>query len=347
MPISVQRFGPVTVARAGSSADLRRLLVDPWLGEEKIIVKPNWVENKPGVFTDCETLRMVLEAIEGDVTVVEGYQIGRSMNILEDGMSFDLDGREVNWRWLMAGGWSWLEKNPDWGWFREGGHWDHLREEDNRFLDEHGFTDLFEERGVEYVNVTEEVWAGRTADPGEIKEAVEARLEPVATERLYSYVPQKLHDLRGATLVNFAKVKHYPTFTLKNMFGLIPDPLRAWWHGPKNSRFSRSVADINKVYMSLFKVYGICEALRTTAVPDPTGEHGVGAFKYGVANDLGVVAFGRDQVSLSAVLCGLLRFDFKDAAQLEAAEGAFGAYDRGHVEDARTATPEWFPFRVK
>ncbi len=99
--------------------------------------------------------------------------------------------------------------------------------------------------------------------------------------------------------------------------------------------------------MSLFKVYGICEALRTTAVPDPTGEHGVGAFKYGVVNDLGVVAFGRDQVSLSAVLCGLLRFDIKDAAQLEAAEEAFGAYDRGHVEEARAATPEWFPFRAQ
>jgi hypothetical protein len=64
-------------------------------------------------------------------------------------------------------------------------------------------------------------------------------------------------------------------------------------------------------------------------------------------NDLGVVAFGRDQVSLSAVLCGLLRFDFKDAAQLEAAEEAFGAYDRGQVEEARAATPEWFPFRAQ
>ena len=347
MPVNVQRFGPVTVARAQSSADLKRLLVDPWLEDDKLIIKPNWVENKPGVFTDSETLRMFLEALEVEAVVVEGHQIGRSMNMPEDGMSFNLDGREVNWRWLMAGGWSWLEKHPDWSWFRERGHWDHIREEDQLFLDEYGFADLFEEHGVEYVNVTDEIWKGRTVDPGEIKEVVEARFAPVAAERMYGYVPRKLYDLRGSTLVSFAKVKHYPTFTLKNMFGLIPDPLRAWWHGPRNSRFSRSVADINKVYMSLFKVYGVCEALRTTAVPDPTGEHGVGAFKYGVLNDLGVVAFGRDQVSLSAVLCGLLRYDFKDATQLEAAEEAFGAYDRGHVEEARAATPEWFPFRAQ
>ena len=76
------RFGPVTLARAGTPSDLRNLLEDPWLGSETIIVKPNWVETKPALFTDCETLRLLLEALGSKVVVVEGHQIARSMNEL-------------------------------------------------------------------------------------------------------------------------------------------------------------------------------------------------------------------------------------------------------------------------
>lgn len=70
---------------------------DPWLDSETIIVKPNWVETKPALFTDCETLRLLLEALDSKVVVIEGHQIARSMNELPEGMSFTLEGKERNW----------------------------------------------------------------------------------------------------------------------------------------------------------------------------------------------------------------------------------------------------------
>lgn len=96
---------------------------------------------------------------------------------------------------------------------------------------------------------------------------MEGRFPPVFREKLYSYVPQRLYDLMGATFISFGRVKGiheaFPSLTMKNLFGLIPDPLRAWWHGPRDRWLGRSIVDINKVYHSLFKVYGICEASDT------------------------------------------------------------------------------------
>lgn len=348
MTRNVLQYGSTTIARARNSTDLKRLLQDPWLKADPIIIKPNWVGTDPASFTDSETLRMLLETLDGRIIVTEAYQIGRSMHEPRDGLSFAVDGKEVNWRWLMeGGGWGWLLKNPSWDWFKTEGHWDHIRREDKRFLDEHGFTDLFNDHGAEYVNVTEEVWKGRNADPREIEEIVETRFPSILTEKLYGFIPQKLYEVKGATLISFAKVKHYATFTLKNIFGLIPDPIRAWWHGPKNMRFDTSVVDINKIYASLFNIYGICEALQKTAVKDPDGEFGVSTFRYNVAENLGVVAFGRHLVSLDAVLCGLLGFDYKDASYLKLAERVFGAYDRDHIKEAKKAVAEWFPSRTQ
>jgi len=340
----VQRYGSSTLAKVSGSSDLRSLLDDPWLESETIIVKPNWVVTEPAAYTDHETLRIRLEALDSEVVVVEGYQIGRSMNELEEGLSFTHVGREVNWLWLMRGGWGWLSENSDWGWFREGGHWNQLRKEEKIFLDDHGFTDLFQDHGVEYVNVTEEIWRGKTVDEAAVKEAVEGRFNPVSEERLYGFMPERLHRLWGSTLVSFAKAKCYATFTLKNLFGLIPDPLRAWWHGPGNSRFDDSVTGINKVYASTFNVYGICEALLSTAVPDPNGAHGTLSPKYRVEENLGVVALGRDMVSLDAVLCGMLGYDLSEASYLTRAE-ELGTLSTSLVDEAKADSTIWFPFR--
>ncbi len=93
---------------------------------------------------------------------------------------------------------------------------------------------------------------------------------------------------------------------MKNMFGMILDPMRPWWHGPQNSRIASSIVDVNKVYHSLFNVYGICEALNTTAVPHPKGKfQGTYMGRYDVVEGFGVVALGRDLVSLDSILLHL------------------------------------------
>jgi uncharacterized protein (DUF362 family) len=348
MSILHHRFGLTTIAKVHSSDELRQILIDPWLKSETIIIKPNWVSTEPANFTDSESLRMLFETLDSRIVVTESYIIARSMNLLKKGMSFTVEGKKVNWNWLLKGdGWNWLIENPGWDWFRKGGHWDQLRKEDKAFLDKYGFTDLFKEFNINYVNVTDEVWNGRIADPTEIKRLVESRFKPVQVEKLYSLVPKKLYDLRGSTFISFAKLKMYASFTLKNLFGMIPDPMRCWWHGPKNSRIATSIIDINKVYRSLFNVYGICEALSFTGIPHPEGRfEGVYTGKYNIVKGLGFVAFGRDLVSLDAILLSLTEQLIAQDAKtnhepIAMAEEEFGAYDRKLLKESKTKVGNW------
>jgi len=348
MPIPHHRFGQTTIAKVSNSHELRQLLVDPWLESETIIIKPNWVSSEPADFTDSETLKIMLEALDSHIVITESHQINRSLNLLEEGMSFTIRDKEVNWKWLLKGdGWNWLIKNPDWNWFKRGGHWDQIKKEDKAFLDEHGFTDLFKEFDVNYINVTDEVWSGRIADPTEVKRLVETRFKRVRTDKLYSMVPKKLYDLRGSTFISLARLKMYASFTMKNLFGMIPDPLRPWWHGSKNSKIATSIVDTNKVYHSLFNVYGICEALNTTAVPHPEGKfEGTYTGKYNIIEGLGVVAFGRDLVSLDAILLNLTDQSILQSAEvnrapIDIAEEEFGAYDREALKESKMKVGNW------
>ena len=335
MSLTTRQFGSVTLGRVRNSAELRRLLKDPWLKAHIFIIKPNWFSPHLANFTDAKTLRMLLEAVDGRIVVTESYSLERQ----NGSMKFTVDGEEVDWRWIM--------KRPSWDWIRKEGRWNQMRKQDKWFLDEYGFTDIFDELGVNYVNVTEEVWEGRTIDAGKVKNAVEARFAPVFRRELYSCIPQKLYELRGATLISFGKVKGirgtFPSLTLKNLFGLIPDPLRSWWHGPNDKWLSRSIVDINKVYAALFKVYGICEAIRYATVDHPNGEVKVPWGSYNIFKDLGVVALGRHLVSLDAILCGLIGIKPEKVSYLKLGEEAFGIYNRHHVDEAKAVAADWFP----
>ncbi len=331
----MRRFGDVTISRARTSADLKQHLVDPILESDVLIVKPNWFAPHPANFTDADALRMLLEVVDSRVVVTEAYTLER-----QDGsMRFTVDGEEVDWRWIL--------KHPDWGWAKEQRRWEEIRSQDHWFLDKHGFSDLFKEFGVEYVNVTEEVWRDRTANPKAVRKAVEERFAPAFTDQIYGFLPSRLYDLRGSTMISLGKVKGiggaYPSLTVKNMFGLIPDPLRTWWHGPDDSRLASSIVDISKVYAAFFSLYGICEAFKEATVSNPEGEVKVSWGRYDVVRDLGVVALGPNLVSLDAVLCGLIGVDPEKVSYLQEGEKAFGEYDRSHVEEARAMSDEWFP----
>ena len=349
MSILHHKFGQTTIAKVSDSDELRQMLVDPWFESETIIIKPNWVSNEPANFTDSETLRMMLEALDSHIVVTESHMIARSLNLLKEGMRFTVGDKEVNWKWLLMGdGWNWLIENPNWDWFKKGGHWDQIKKEDKAFLDKCGFTDLFKEFDVNYINVTDEVWSGRIADPTEVKRSVETRFKPVQTDKLYSMVPKKLYDLRGSTFISFARLKMYASFTMKNLFGMIPDPARPWWHGSEESRIATSIVDINKVYHSLFNVYGICEALKTTAVPHPEGKFPLflPRMEYNIIEGLEVVAFGRDLVSLDAILLNLTDQSILQVAELnrapiDMAEEEFGIYDREVLKESKMKVGNW------
>ena len=348
MAIPNHEFGQITVAKVKNSTELRQVLVDPWLESETIIIKPNWVSTDPADFTDADTLRMLFEALDSHIIVAESYMLCRSMNLLKDGMRFLVGNKEVNWKWLQAGdGWQWLVENPSWEWFKDGGHWDHLKNEDKAFLDKYDFTDLFEEFNVTYINVTEEVWNGRIADPAEIKRSVESQFKPVHFEEVYSLVPKKLYDLRGSTFISFARLKMYASFTMKNLFGMIPDPIRPWWHGPNHSTIAEAIIDINKIYHSLFNVYGICEALKSTAISHAEGKYeGLYSGKYNIVENLGVLIFGRNLAALDVMLLNLSDPSRRliaevNRASITLAEDEFGTCDEETLKEAKTEVGNW------
>ncbi len=348
MSYSHYQFGSTTFAKVKNSNELKQLLSDPCFDTETIIVKPNWVSAEPADFTDADALRLLFEVLDARIFVTESYSLARSLNILKEGPNFTVGDKVVNWKWLLKGeGWRWLIENPDWDWFKEGPHWNQIRREEDAFLEKHGFSDLFKDFNVTYINVTEEVWNGRIADPIEVKQSVESRFQPVNIDKLYSMIPEKLYALRGSTFISFAKLKMYASFTMKNLFGMIPDPLRPWWHGPKDRNIAHSILDINKIYHALFNVYGICEALKTTALLHPEGEfEGIYSGKYNIYEDSELVVCGSDLVSLDALLLHLTDPSKRSIAELNTepiymAQEEFGAFNQDHIEEAKPKVGSW------
>ena len=344
MIISQHSFGKTTIAKLSDSFKLNKILVDPWFESETIIIKPNWVSTGPGHFTSLKTLRLLIENLDSKIVVTES-----STHVfnepLEDGLNFNAEGKERNWKWLLAGhGWKWLIKNPNWDWFKRDGHWDHLKKGDKDFLDQNGFTDLFKEFNVEYINVTDEIWSGRIVDQTEVKNKVGKCFKPVQIDKLYNMVPKKLFDLRGSMFLSLAKLKHYASFTLKNIFGMIPDPLRPWWHGTKDVLLPRSIIGINKIYHSLFNVYGICEALNTRSFFHPEGnfKDEYSGLKYKIIEDQGFISFGRDLISLDVILGNLGGYDPKSFyPYINLAEKELGNYDNEALKESKLKLDSW------
>jgi uncharacterized protein (DUF362 family) len=349
MSVPYHIFGPTTIAKLNNPNEISQLLDDPWFKNQTIIIKPNWVSTDPGAFTDADTLRVLLEVLDSHVIVTESYCLARSMNILNQGLGFTVEGKEVNWKWLLKGdGWKWLIENPDWNWFKSGEHWNQIIREDKAFLDKNGFTDLFNEFNVTYINVTEEVWNGRIANPNEIKRIVESKYKPVQNEKLYSMVPAQLFNLRNSTFISFAKMKMYASFTIKNLFGMIPDPLRPYWHGPKNNTIAQSIIDINKIYHSLFNVFGICEAVFALPIIHPEGKYeGIYSGRYNICEGTGFVAFGKNLAALDALLLYLTDPSIRLIADLnrspiDLAEDELGlVVDKDVFEEAKTKVGSW------
>jgi len=294
------RVGKVFVGRSGSGETFADVVGELKL-RPPVVVKPNW-----GIslcFTEAQVLDWLLSALDGDALVVESYGWARS----EDALL----GRGVGTRSRGA-----------------------LRRSDRWFLNYSGIGDVLEKHGVEYLNVTEEVWAGRTAEPEVIGRLVESRYPPVHQEALYSWVPSRLHELRGGTFLSLAKLKTgIPPFnvslSVKNLFGMIPGPGRMKFHGRKNSLLERSIVDINKIYRAMFTVKGIVEAAFTASSEGKTPIEPV------VHRDLGL-AFGcEDTLQLDAFVTGLTGTDPHEVGHLSAAAEVFGPWDDRNVARGR------------
>jgi len=352
MALTQYRSRSTTVAKVHDSASLKQILDESLLEAETIIVKPNWVDTEPGGYTDTRSLRVLFEALDTKIIVTESLHFARVKNLPELSIRLPGEDRYVDWHWFLKGeGWRWLIDNPDWSWFKDDGWWDQLHIADKEFLDEYGYTDLFQEFDVTYINTTNEVWGGGYADPMKVKEVVEQRFPPVMVQSLYGMVPEKLYMLRGSPMISFARLKQYATFTLKNMFGLIIHPMRTWWHDINNVKIASSIVDINKVYHSLFNMYGICESLYQTAVPHPEGEYdALYMGRYDLIDGFGVVATGKDLVALDSLMLRLNKkwINISEKVNVKpiqyAEEQGLGHADKEAINKAEEEIGNWYTF---
>ncbi|MBD3193432.1 MAG: DUF362 domain-containing protein [Candidatus Lokiarchaeota archaeon] len=96
-----------------------------------------------------------------------------------------------------------------------------------------------------------------------VKEKVAEKFSPVLQERIYGFLPKKLRCYKDGVFIDLGKVKGigdpFPSLSLKNMFGLIPDPLQAWWHAPDDIYLSRNIFDIIFFFIFLDILFRLCE----------------------------------------------------------------------------------------
>ena len=286
-----------------NSADMANLL-QGFVLKEPFIVLPNWHCTTEGYGTDPLTLSYLLAALPGKAVVVEAYDAART----DDSQRFEsLD---------MAAA-------------RQ--HWDYLRQQDQVFLESTGNDRVLAEHGAEYVNVTEELWAGRVADAGEVASLVERRYGPIVHTELYGMVPQRLWESRHGTLVNCAKIKAcqfagglFFSLAMKNLFGLIPLPDRMAYHGAHHQGLSRTIVDANQLYHSMFQVISIAEALHATLIaPQGTFEDPDALVK-----DLGFAAVSDHVVELDAFLVQAMGGSVEKRHFLDLGAGVLGGWDQ-------------------
>jgi len=289
---------------------MRRFIEECGLSpSDNYVVKPNWFFQGIGFYTDTRTLQLLLECLD-NVTVIESYTFQRN-----DGTrAITPENGKQNWDWI--------------------------REQDRRFLHTTGFDILFKEYNVEYVNLTEEVWSERIANPENVRKSVETTFTPVFRRELYGQVPQCIYAMRGQKLISFAKLKQQRanrlSATLKNIFGNIVDPNRMGWHGNKDSDLARSIVDANKVYASLFKLLGLCEAIFTSVQYRKEGKHPVPwGFRYDLTENLGLAVYGDRLVDVDAYLTQSCGIDPNKVEHVRLAAEEFGKWTSSLIDEAK------------
>ena len=290
------KIGKVVVEESASEESFVKLIEELNLNPP-VIIKPNWGFSV--CYTEATILDWVLTAVDSDALVVESYGWARTREALE------------------TGGWGSFEPED-------------LRESDRWFMEYSGIGKVLEKHGVEFLNITEENWGHRTADPELIRSLVNEKHAPLERKDFLGFVPERLYEMRGCDLLSLAKVRvleapMHVSLSVKNFFGMIPGPSRGMYHGEKHSRLSRSIVDIYKVYDSLFDVKGVVEAVLTASLRDPE------TLKWENREDPGFASASDDLIELDAFVTALMGRDPNTVEYLRLAVDAFGEWNEETV----------------
>ena len=233
------------VSKIKNLQDFKKFMDKFSIKSKVIVIKPNWVDAVDGFFTEAEVLELFFKYFEGKkIIVAESYTAWRNEPSTK-GESRIPNQSDLN------------STKPMWEW---------IKEQDNWFLETKKIQPLLEKYNVEYINITEEVWAGRVVATETIRKLVESKFSPLEFEEFYSYVPTRLFELKDAAFISLSKIKTEDkpfgvSASTKNLFGLIPDPSRYKYHAKNHEKIPQSILDINKVYRALFDCLFIVEGI--------------------------------------------------------------------------------------
>lgn len=288
-------------ASVKTSAALRGMFGAVSCTDKPVLVKVNWFSGLPAQFTDAVTLDLFLEALGGPAVVIEGHSFMRN-----DGS------KEIT------------TENA-----RDDAEW--IREQEEAYLSENGLIEVIESHGARYVNVTDEVWAERIVDPSDVRSRVEKRFGPLNNKELYAAMPAALAEFEGAPLISLARLKlpclgvsDAPTLSLKNMFGLVPEPNRSGYH----DKLPETLIDVQALYGSYFTPVGAVEAIYHGVREAPDGVYEA---PWGRYNDLGVTGLavvGANPADVDAFAVGLFGLDVSRRTVMTEYEKRIGPWDR-------------------
>lgn len=287
----------IRIGRISNAEDFSHFLAQANLESNLFLVKPNWSSPHYGNYTETQVLELLLSNLPGKKIVVESYAGARN----DGSREITPENAKRNWDWI--------------------------REQDRWFLETTGIDEVLRKYNAEYVNITEEVWQGRAADPEAVASIVQRRYPGVIKlAELYSYVPQRLFELKGSTFINLAKLKSL-SFSLKNLFGLIPDPWRYRWHGPRGSLLGQSIVEISAIYRALFDMLGILEGIYRVPFYRDSGRFETPWGNYDVVENLGVVLMGRELVVLDDVAATMIGTPIRHRSFMRLGRQLFGEWD--------------------
>ncbi|HEV8040112.1 MAG TPA: hypothetical protein VGP62_14690 [Bryobacteraceae bacterium] len=188
-----------------------------------------------------------------------------------------------------------------------------IRQQDAEYLRRTGLADVMVRHGAEYFNVTEAWWDEdcKTAE---------------------GYVPEALLAYRGCPLISFAKFKGSTRLSVSNLFGLIPEPLRAAWHGPNLTYMARVCCDIARAYGALFPLCGLNEALYSAVRWNRQGLYRSRWGNYDLISNTGYTAASSSLVTADILACRLQGQDVHRSAFFDVIRAELGWDERAATD---------------
>lgn len=287
------QIGSTILAKITSQYEMDVFVDSLKITSDIVLIKPNWVDYRPGTHTEAKILDFFLTSLNRQAILLESHTYWRTDKMAK-GEGDYFSSKEAT---LKTG-----QK-----------HREFFKEQDNLFLKTTGISEVLKKHKAEYLCITEEVWSGNVTDISKVKQLVEKKFEPVFIQDLYSQVPKRLFDLKGSDFVSFSKAKadsiYGASLSIKNLFGLIPDPNRfEKYHGDDTERLlSQSIVDINKIYQSIFKTTFIIEGVFENCYMDWDSGKSTPFYNFGT------ILGGKDGLEVDTIGCKLLNTSFKEA----------------------------------